>query len=46
MLVEQAAFLALEYADRGVVLRNGAAILEGEAAKLRADRALVEGYLS
>ncbi len=46
LLVEQAAFLALEVADRGVVLRNGAAILEGEAARLRADRAVVEGYLS
>ncbi len=46
LLVEQAAFLALEFADRGVVLRNGAAILEGEATGLRADRTLVESYLS
>lgn len=46
LLVEQAAFLALKYADRGVVLRNGKAILEGKAAELGADRALVEGYLS
>jgi branched-chain amino acid transport system ATP-binding protein len=46
LLVEQAAFLALGVADRGVVLRNGAAILEGDAARLRADRSLVEGYLS
>ena len=46
LLVEQAAFLALEFADRGVVLRNGAAILEGEATRLRADRTLVESYLS
>jgi branched-chain amino acid transport system ATP-binding protein len=46
LLVEQAAFLALEFADRGIVLRNGAAILTGEASRLRADRAVVEGYLS
>jgi branched-chain amino acid transport system ATP-binding protein len=46
LLVEQAAFLALEVANRGVVLRNGAAILAGDAARLRADRAVVEGYLS
>jgi len=46
LLVEQAAFLAIEQADRGVVLRNGESILEGDAERLRADRALVEGYLS
>jgi branched-chain amino acid transport system ATP-binding protein len=46
LLVEQAAFLALECADRGIVLRSGASILEGPADRLRADRALVEGYLS
>jgi branched-chain amino acid transport system ATP-binding protein len=46
LLVEQAAFLALECANRGVVLRNGTAILEGTAERLRADRSLVEGYLS
>lgn len=46
LLVEQAAFLALKYADRGIVLRSGKAILEGDAAVLRADHAMVEGYLS
>ena len=46
LLVEQAAFLALEVADRGMVLRNGRAILAGPASQLRLDRSLVEGYLS
>ena len=46
LLVEQAAFLALEVADRGVVLRNGRAILAGPASQLRLDRSLVESYLS
>ena len=46
LLVEQAAFLALEVADRGMVLRNGRAILAGPASQLRLDRSLVESYLS
>lgn len=46
LLVEQAAFLALEVADRATVLRNGRAILAGPASQLRADRSLVEGYLA
>jgi branched-chain amino acid transport system ATP-binding protein len=46
LLVEQAAVLALDYADRAVVLRNGQCVLEGNASSLRGDRAVVESYLA
>lgn len=46
ILVEQAAVLALEYADRAIVLRNGQCVMQGRAASLRGDQALVDSYLS
>jgi branched-chain amino acid transport system ATP-binding protein len=46
LLVEQHVQLALEIADRGVVLSHGALVLEREAAQLRGDRGLlVASYL-
>lgn len=46
ILVEQAAVLALEYADRAIVLRNGQCVMQGPAASLRGDQAIVDSYLS
>jgi ABC-type branched-subunit amino acid transport system ATPase component len=46
LLVEQHVQLALEIADRGVVLAHGELVLESDAAALRADRGLlVASYL-
>ena len=45
ILVEQAAFAALEIADRGYVLKNGRIVLSGPAADLLKDQALIQGYL-
>ena len=38
--------LALEYADRAMVLRNGVCAMEGPARELLASRDLVNSYLS
>jgi branched-chain amino acid transport system ATP-binding protein len=46
LLVEQAAFLALEIADRGIVLRNGEFVLHDEAKLLRKNKRLLESYLA
>ena len=46
LLVEQVAMLALEVADRAMVLRNGACALAGPAAELLGSRDLVNSYLS
>jgi branched-chain amino acid transport system ATP-binding protein len=46
LLVEQAAFLALEIADRGIVLRNGEFVLHDQAKLLRKNKRLLESYLS
>lgn len=46
ILVEQVAMLALEYADRAMVLRNGVCAMEGSARELLASRDLVNSYLS
>jgi branched-chain amino acid transport system ATP-binding protein len=46
ILVEQVAMLALEYADRALVLRNGVCAMEGPAKELLASRDLVNSYLS
>ncbi|NBP35988.1 MAG: ABC transporter ATP-binding protein [Betaproteobacteria bacterium] len=46
LLVEQAAFLALETADRGIVLRNGEFVLHDEAKLLRKNKQLLESYLA
>ena len=46
LLVEQHVHLALEIANRGYVLAHGEIVLQNDAAKLRADRALlVASYL-
>ena len=46
LLVEQVAMLALEVADRAMVLRNGACALAGPSAELLGSRDLVNSYLS
>lgn len=46
ILVEQVAMLALEYADRAIVLRNGECAMSGPAQELLASRELVNSYLS
>jgi len=46
LLVEQVAMLALEVADRAMVLRNGAVALAGPSAELLGSRDLVNSYLS
>lgn len=46
LLVEQAAALALDYADRAVVLRNGRCVLADRAERLRGQRSVVDSYLS
>ena len=46
LLVEQVAMLALEVADRAMVLRNGACALSGPSAELLGSRDLVNSYLS
>jgi len=46
LLVEQVAMLALEVADRAMVLRNGAVALAGPSAELLGSRDLVNTYLS
>jgi ABC-type branched-subunit amino acid transport system ATPase component len=38
--------LALEYADRALVLRNGACAMQGPAKELLNSRELVNSYLS
>jgi branched-chain amino acid transport system ATP-binding protein len=46
VLVEQHTYLALEVADRGIVLAHGEVVHEGSAAQLRADsERLVASYL-
>ena len=45
ILVEQAAFAALEIADRGYVLQNGRIVLSGPAPALLQDQKLVQSYL-
>lgn len=46
LLVEQLALLALDIADEGHVLQRGRFVLSGPARELRADRAMIEGYLA
>jgi len=46
ILVEQVAMLALEYADRGIVLRNGKCVQTGMAQDLLRSPNLVNSYLS
>ena len=46
ILVEQVAMLALEVADRAIVLRNGECALAGQARELLSSRELVNSYLS
>lgn len=45
LLVEQAAFAALQIADHGYVLRNGKIVLSAPASDLLKDPALIRGYL-
>jgi len=46
ILVEQVAILALESADRAIVLRNGECAMAGSASELLNSRELVNSYLS
>jgi branched-chain amino acid transport system ATP-binding protein len=46
ILVEQAAMLALEYADEALVLRNGRCVMKGNSRKLLSSSELVSSYLS
>lgn len=46
VLVEQVAHLALRYAHRGMVLRNGTCVLHGAAAELRGRQEVIDSYLS
>ena len=46
ILVEQVAMLALESADRALVLRNGECAMTGAASELLNSRELVSSYLS
>ena len=46
ILVEQVAMLALESADRAIVLRNGECAMAGTASELLNSRELVNSYLS
>ena len=46
ILVEQVAMLALEAADRAIVLRNGECAMAGSASELLNSRELVNSYLS
>lgn len=46
LLVEQVAMLALEYADRAMVLRNGACVLSGPSSELLGSRELINSYLA
>ncbi len=45
LLVEQDAFLALDFADRGYVLDTGSVTLEGPAKTLAADPTVKASYL-
>ena len=46
LLVEQNAALALDIAHRGYVLETGAVVLDGEAADLATNQAVMKAYLS
>jgi branched-chain amino acid transport system ATP-binding protein len=45
LVVEQNAKVALELADRGLVMEAGEMVLSGPAAALREDPRVVEAYL-
>lgn len=45
LLVEQDAFLALDFADRGYVMESGAVVLSGPAKELSADATVQSSYL-
>ena len=45
LLVEQNARLALKFAQRGYVLKNGKIVLEGESNKLLNDHEVKKAYL-
>ena len=45
LLIEQNAAMALSIADYGYIMENGKIVLDGEAAKLRADEDVQEFYL-
>jgi branched-chain amino acid transport system ATP-binding protein len=46
VLVEQAAVVALEFADQALVLRNGECVMSGAAASMRGSQAVIDSYLS
>lgn len=46
VLVEQVAMLAVEYADRAIVLRNGECVIDADAGSLRGSQTLIDSYLS